>query len=124
MTPSEMKRDLVVVHPELGEVRLMYPVGPHRLLADGSAIALKPLLERVLVEPSGVERLLAEEEGRVAEPRLSDDLQHTGKFVDDGPCGVWYAVSLSTWEQSVVSADVVAESAVLFGGLTSSRGSS
>lgn len=106
MKSSEMKRDLVVSHSKFGDVRLTCPVGPHRLLSDGSAIALKPALERVLVEPPGTERLLAEEEGRVAKPRLSDDPQHTGKFVDDGPCGIWYAVSLTTWEQLVVSADV------------------
>jgi hypothetical protein len=108
MQANEMKRDMEVTHPELGSLRLTHPVGPHRFLDDGTAFALVPVYDYVLIEPSGAEKLLAEEEGRVLQPVLSNDMRHTGRWEDSGkPCAQWYAVSLSSWEQVVVTAEHV-----------------
>lgn len=104
MKPSEMKRDLLVQHPELGELRLALPVGPHRFRPDGTAVALVPEMAPVEILPSGAELLAAEAEGRTVEPKLSDDLLHTGAWADGDSCETWYAIDAS-WEQKIVAAE-------------------
>lgn len=88
MDAADMKRDLVVAHPELGRLTLMHPCGAHRLLPGGSAVSIETVpavvVDGVEVTPASV--------------------------VETGPCARWVAMR-EDWTLTFVDAAFVSPAA-------------